>query len=108
MPPPNHQADAAEKKRTFMCTVGQYGLRGCSTSDAPIASYAWPASCGLAAVAEGGRRLPCTREKLTPPRSKTRPSSMTRVTPPPERKSTRLNSSHITISYAVFCLNKKK
>src|SRR5437773_6826483 len=30
---------------------------------------------------------------------------------PPERgdrKSTRLNSSHITISYAVFCLKKKK
>src|SRR6266540_2777867 len=25
----------------------------------------------------------------------------------PDRKSTRLNSSHITISYAVFCLNKK-
>ena len=25
-----------------------------------------------------------------------------------DRKSTRLNSSHITISYAVFCLNKKK
>src|SRR5437773_9773024 len=25
-----------------------------------------------------------------------------------DRKSTRLNSSHITISYAVFCLKKKK
>src|SRR5437773_12535399 len=25
-----------------------------------------------------------------------------------DRKSTRLNSSHITISYAVFCLTKKK
>src|SRR5437773_9277810 len=28
--------------------------------------------------------------------------------PPEDRKSTRLNSSHITISYAVFCLKKKK
>src|SRR5437667_9971030 len=28
--------------------------------------------------------------------------------PPLDRKSTRLNSSHITISYAVFCLKKKK
>src|SRR5437773_6999877 len=28
--------------------------------------------------------------------------------PSPDRKSTRLNSSHITISYAVFCLKKKK
>src|SRR5688572_32098985 len=28
--------------------------------------------------------------------------------PPPDRKSTRLNSSHSQISYAVFCLKKKK
>src|SRR5690242_21767278 len=27
---------------------------------------------------------------------------------PPDRKSTRLNSSHMSISYAVFCLKKKK
>src|SRR6266540_5690001 len=29
------------------------------------------------------------------------------ASPPGDRKSTRLNSSHITISYAVFCLKKK-
>src|SRR6266480_5682243 len=28
--------------------------------------------------------------------------------PPGDRKSTRLNSSHMSISYAVFCLKKKK
>src|SRR5438874_8263501 len=28
--------------------------------------------------------------------------------PPEDRKSTRLNSSHVEISYAVFCLKKKK
>src|SRR5690242_21625675 len=28
--------------------------------------------------------------------------------PDPDRKSTRLNSSHMSISYAVFCLKKKK
>src|SRR5947207_7406711 len=28
--------------------------------------------------------------------------------PPQDRKSTRLNSSHTVISYAVFCLKKKK
>src|SRR5437667_2603397 len=36
---------------------------------------------------------------------------MTRAAAQPgwsDRKSTRLNSSHITISYAVFCLKKKK
>src|SRR5438876_8916570 len=30
------------------------------------------------------------------------------VQPHPDRKSTRLNSSHPSISYAVFCLKKKK
>src|SRR5438445_6395031 len=32
----------------------------------------------------------------------------TSVSPDPDRKSTRLNSSHANISYAVFCLKKKK
>src|SRR5256885_4306673 len=36
----------------------------------------------------------------------TRPSSPDY--PRPDRKSTRLNSSHLVISYAVFCLKKKK
>src|SRR5258707_8628777 len=31
-----------------------------------------------------------------------------RPRPPRDRKSTRLNSSHANISYAVFCLKKKK
>src|SRR5947209_11148474 len=30
-----------------------------------------------------------------------------RMSAPPDRKSTRLNSSHANISYAVFCLKKK-
>src|SRR5690349_23128142 len=30
------------------------------------------------------------------------------LTPKADRKSTRLNSSHVEISYAVFCLKKKK
>src|SRR5690625_5992082 len=32
----------------------------------------------------------------------------TRLILPEDRKSTRLNSSHVAISYAVFCLKKKK
>src|SRR5437667_4947854 len=36
------------------------------------------------------------------------PGRTVRVTNHRDRKSTRLNSSHITISYAVFCLKKKK
>src|SRR5256885_669217 len=31
-----------------------------------------------------------------------------RLSTKPDRKSTRLNSSHLVISYAVFCLKKKK
>src|SRR5256885_5823189 len=31
-----------------------------------------------------------------------------RISRPLDRKSTRLNSSHLVISYAVFCLKKKK
>src|SRR6478672_10034836 len=38
-----------------------------------------------------------------------RPGGVRRGPPPPvDRKSTRLNSSHDQISYAVFCLKKKK
>src|SRR6266850_3937445 len=40
--------------------------------------------------------------------SRTWPSSSARPPPPRDRKSTRLNSSHLVISYAVFCLKKKK
>src|SRR5437660_4616514 len=45
------------------------------------------------------RRLPADRD-LADPRA--RPARQE------DRKSTRLNSSHVAISYAVFCLKKKK
>src|SRR5436853_4296780 len=35
-------------------------------------------------------------------------NSWLKLVPPQDRKSTRLNSSHLGISYAVFCLKKKK
>src|SRR5439155_23239394 len=44
-------------------------------------------------------RLPCADT----PRGSAKTRSSTR-----DRKSTRLNSSHVAISYAVFCLKKKK
>src|SRR2546426_5404132 len=34
--------------------------------------------------------------------------ALARTLPDGDRKSTRLNSSHLVISYAVFCLKKKK
>src|SRR5690606_40857822 len=36
------------------------------------------------------------------------PDHLVRDAPGEDRKSTRLNSSHVKISYAVFCLKKKK
>src|SRR5256885_5434196 len=44
----------------------------------------------------------CERQRLRRPHSRCR-SRRNR-----DRKSTRLNSSHLVISYAVFCLKKKK
>src|SRR5207249_4221271 len=35
-------------------------------------------------------------------------TSAQKIKPALDRKSTRLNSSHVSISYAVFCLKKKK
>src|SRR5256885_8677620 len=50
------------------------------------------------------RSLPVRPRKILPP-----PTTMTTSTPSwRDRKSTRLNSSHLVISYAVFCLKKKK
>src|SRR5690349_23680420 len=46
-------------------------------------------------VRHGGTRSGSARRPCSPPRSS-------------DRKSTRLNSSHVEISYAVFCLKKKK
>src|SRR5438067_9020768 len=49
-------------------------------------------------ISGGGARNPLLVELLA-----------ARVAPRPlDRKSTRLNSSHVSISYAVFCLKKKK
>src|SRR5208282_6900695 len=46
-----------------------------------------------------------SRRRHAPPRSL--PPGAGRRTPRRDRKSTRLNSSHGSISYAVFCLKKK-
>src|SRR3712207_8584516 len=63
-------------------------------------------------------RVPQHRRRRRRPRVARRPrrpederaaaAAGARPLPPPDRKSTRLNSSHANISYAVFCLKKKK
>jgi len=49
------------------------------------------------------------RPKYSPKTAISEPGSLyQRISAEPDRKSTRLNSSHQIISYAVFCLKKKK
>src|SRR5438445_7916231 len=52
----------------------------------------------------------CEERQLALGRQPQRESSARHLTVPPaaDRKSTRLNSSHANISYAVFCLKKKR
>src|SRR5690242_14953201 len=88
MPPPNQWTGSASRgsaasMRTFMCTVGAYGLRGWNTSETPMASNEAPTSSGRCWVAEGGSCGPRTCEKPTPARSNTWPCSRIMVTPSP-------------------------
>src|SRR5437868_9986937 len=69
--------------------------------------------------ADGGQSIASSHEplwvivnKASPVRATPRPRSKISQTDPDDhrqqdRKSTRLNSSHVSISYAVFCLKKK-
>src|SRR5256885_5238325 len=57
------------------------------SSPIPIITAPWPSTC------------------TSPPSTV---ASMCLASVSPDRKSTRLNSSHLVISYAVFCLKKKK
>src|SRR3989442_2908498 len=62
-------------------------VTGVQTCALPISTAARPCSCS------------CSARPIAPRR--------TAGSPPSDRKSTRLNSSHVRISYAVFCLKKK-
>src|SRR2546427_6178557 len=56
----------------------------------------------------GAPEPPSARLAATVTFTKTPVPLATKTPPPLDRKSTRLNSSHSQISYAVFCLKKKK
>src|SRR3712207_6853622 len=62
-----------------------------------------PGGAGAGGVL-AGRRRPAAR----PAAVRARRRGGWRLDRPADRKSTRLNSSHANISYAVFCLKKKK
>src|SRR3712207_8520352 len=58
--------------------------------------------------AQGGRRVLRARRRRDHARQPHVPAPRGLAVPAADRKSTRLNSSHANISYAVFCLKKKK
>src|SRR5690606_39345498 len=62
-------------------------------------------SCGASTSATS--TATCTRSSSSPSSSACTSSSQSSSSCR-DRKSTRLNSSHVKISYAVFCLKKKK
>src|SRR2546430_13444226 len=66
---------------------------------------ALPISMGVAASVLAVLLTACKLDKLI---SKPPSTAALTVAPGQDRKSTRLNSSHSQISYAVFCLKKKK
>src|SRR5438094_4053048 len=65
---------------------------------------ALPICCNYAARSIGGLRKIAARQRAAPKPRLAQPLPRSLA----DRKSTRLNSSHRTISYAVFCLKKKK
>src|SRR5215467_9726244 len=69
-----------------------------------VNSSAWSASTGFGGARCDGPQV-ITNDTFSPAETVKSP---TVVRPSPDRKSTRLNSSHLVISYAVFCLKKKK
>src|SRR2546430_13743599 len=64
-------------------------------------------SPGPGGGADQGVVIPLPRNKARPPESDEMRAEMPKPTGALDRKSTRLNSSHSQISYAVFCLKKK-
>src|SRR2546430_11370529 len=59
-------------------------------------------------AADGGQLGSPEAPSRSPERSRSLPRQNARGRTDRDRKSTRLNSSHSQISYAVFCLKKKK
>src|SRR5699024_10077348 len=102
-PRPAHRADrAAEPFRSAAAHLGGATWpEPASGSAVPAARGTWrrvpPTTGGAHRCASARKELLCVGNE-----------NWSAASPPwPDRKSTRLNSSHVSISYAVFCLKKK-
>src|ERR1022692_5234729 len=68
----------------------------------------WSSDVCSSDLDQGGKLRPDHRRSSRSTRPRSRPTEGTYLrSGQPDRKSTRLNSSHLVISYAVFCLKKK-
>src|SRR3712207_7075456 len=82
-------------------------MTGLDMADVAVDGCLTKAPCG----GDNAGRSPVHRGKSGLERSQPADGAgvpMATVSAPADRKSTRLNSSHANISYAVFCLKKKK
>src|SRR5690242_21583389 len=82
---------------TWICTLSLHDALPISRRDADE-----QVAVALLEVEDGEQRSGLAA--AVPVRHESVPTSWTRIR---DRKSTRLNSSHMSISYAVFCLKKK-
>src|SRR5437899_5740604 len=90
-----------------------HGVVRIDSGDNPIKVPAQNPCCILhrlssAKLKLAGGKVDRVSTKSTGSNLKARPGSGRRLLEKQDRKSTRLNSSHLGISYAVFCLKKKK
>src|SRR5690606_41720074 len=97
------------RRRVFVCSPFAHGL---PVLPAPAAPEPHPRSlhdalpiCPMSTLDAAAARLPIAALAA---RSFTRTRCVATGAATQDRKSTRLNSSHVKISYAVFCLKKKK
>src|SRR5438034_3125722 len=94
---------------TDMCWIGASGGAGESTvpsASSTRVSRRWPTVNARSKLVTTGLRN--VNSSCVPKWSATLSSDSSKGSSGIDRKSTRLNSSHTVISYAVFCLKKKK
>src|SRR2546428_7304962 len=99
MPPPGDSSGESRQapETLFECSLLKWPSRCRICPSLP------PSTVRLSACIEGHKRRLCPAPSTTPARAHA-PIMICAS----DRKSTRLNSSHDQISYAVFCLKKKK
>src|SRR5690606_39872547 len=99
------------QRRRFLTLAGAGGAALAAPAvaqDAPVIQWRMPSSFPRSLdTVWGAAEFLCARvAALTDGKFSIRPFSAGELVPPLDRKSTRLNSSHVKISYAVFCLKK--